>query len=202
MRSVRSAKLLRSSLLSTPWRDFPSYNRARIPRGTHPRRGASRRRSHNRSFRNARPLPRIAPGAQHRRVRRPCPETGCGDSFGPEPARLDKDRPARPQPAQGIVEPCCRADELGRRGAVEVGATEPRRTLKRTILVEHDPRRDQRRPGEKIGETLRLFAIFGDVQHRLIPQNARGSADDGAPRRRIAHPASRPRRPPHGRSLK
>ena len=122
--------------------------------------------------------------------------------LGRNPARLDEDRPARPQPAQGVVEPRCRADEFGRRGAVEVGAAESCRPLKRAILVEHDPRRDQRRPGQKIGEALRLLAIFGEVQHRLTPRNARGSADDGAPRRRIARRASPPRRPPHGRSPK
>ena len=196
---MRSAKLLRSSLPSTPSRRF-SLIEPGLPRGTHPRRAASRRRSNNRSSRNGRPLPRIARGAQHRRGRRPCPETGCGDSFGPEPGSPRQKSPSRPQPAQGIVEPRCRADEFGRRGAVEVRTTESCRPLKRAVLVEHDPRRDQRRPGQKIGEALRLLAIFGEVQHRLTPRNARGSADGGAPHRRIAHPASRPRPRRHGRS--
>ena len=132
----------------------------------------------------------------------PVRKLAAGIVLGRNPARLDKNRPAAPQPAQGVVEPRCRADELGRRGAVEVRTTESCRALKRAILVEHDPRRDQSRPGQKIGEALRLLAIFGEVQHRLTPRNARGSADGGAPRRRIAHPASRPRPPRHGRSPK
>ena len=77
------------------------------------------------------------------------------------PARLVEDRPAAPQPAQGVIQTRCRANEFGRRGAVEVGSTEPRYALKRATLVEHDPRRNQSRPGKKVGEALRLFAIFG-----------------------------------------
>ncbi len=123
-----------------------------------------------------------------------------GIVLGRNPLASTKIAQPDPKPAQRIVEPRRRADELGRRGAVEVGTAKPRRALKRAILVEHDARRDQRRPGQKIGEALRLLAIFGEVQHRLTPRNARGSADAGAPRRRIAHRASPPRPRRHGRS--
>ena len=61
-------------------------------------------------------------------------------------ARLDKDRPAGAEPAQGIIEPARGADEFGRRRRIEVRTAETRGALERTVLVEDDAGRDQRRP--------------------------------------------------------
>ena len=60
-----------------------------------------------------------------------------------ESRSFDEDRPAGAEAAQHIVEPRRRADEFGRRCAVEVGTPESRGPLKRAVLVENDAGRDQ-----------------------------------------------------------
>ena len=87
--------------------------------------------------------------------------------------RLDEDRPAGAKTPQRIVEPRRRADELGLRRAVEIGAAKARRALEGAVLVEDHARRDERRPGQEVGEALRLLAIFGEVQHQTSPQAPR-----------------------------
>ena len=87
--------------------------------------------------------------------------------------RLDEDRPAGAETPQRVVEPRRRADEFGLRGAVEIGPAETRGALEGAVLVQDDARRDQGGPGQKVGEALRLLAIFGEVQHQTSPQAPR-----------------------------
>ena len=118
--------------------------------------------------------------------------------------RLDEDRPAGPQAAQGVVEPPGDRDELGGRRRIQIGTAEPRGALERAVLVEDDALLDQRRPGQEVGEALRPAAIFGEVHHRgaLTRSCAGGSAGAGAPRRRRRRRAWRPRPPRDGRSAR
>ena len=112
--------------------------------------------------------------------------------------RLDEDRPAGAETAQHIVEPGGRADELGRRRAVEVRPPESRGPLERAVLVEDDARRDQRRPRQ---DSRRGSAVRRRYSARFIigktsrPGRTRGSADADARRRRSAGRAWRPTRP-------
>ena len=118
--------------------------------------------------------------------------------------RLDEDRPAGPQAAQGVVEPPGDRDELGGRRRIQIRTAEPRGALERAVLVEDDACLDQRRPGQEVGEDLRPAAIFGEVHHRgaLTRSCAGGSAGAGAPRRRRRRRAWRPRPPRDGRSAR
>ena len=75
--------------------------------------------------------------------------------------RLDEDRPAGAETAQNIVESGGRADELGRRCAVEVRPPESRGPLKRAVLVENNAGRDQSRPRQIVGKAGGTVAIFG-----------------------------------------
>ncbi len=65
---------------------------------------------------------------------------------------LDEQRPARPQPAQRVVEPCRRGDQLALRSAVQVRPAKARRALETAVLVQHHARRDQPGPGQPVGE--------------------------------------------------
>ena len=64
--------------------------------------------------------------------------------------RLDEDCPARAQAAQSAVEPGGCADKFGGCRAIQIRATEFCRALEGAVLVQHDPRRDERCPGQKI----------------------------------------------------
>jgi len=74
---------------------------------------------------------------------------------------LEKERPARAEAARDIVEAGRNADQFGLRRAFEVRAPKPQRPLKRTILVEDNARRHECRPGQVIGEAVRLAAVLG-----------------------------------------
>ena len=74
--------------------------------------------------------------------------------------RFDKDRPARSQTAQRAVETGRGRNELGRGRAVEIGPPEAGRALKAAVLVEHHAGRDQRRPGQEVGEAVSLVPVF------------------------------------------
>src|SRR3546814_19219003 len=52
--------------------------------------------------------------------------------------------------------------------------------LKATVLVQHHPRRDQRRPWQMIGEPVGAIAIFAQVQHARYPRWRRWRARTGA----------------------
>src|SRR5215471_14190333 len=82
-------------------------------------------------------------------------------------ACFDEDRPARAEAAQRVVEPRRDADKFGRCGAVEVRSPEPRRALQAAVLVENEAVCDQRCPGQEVRETLRLVAIFAEIEHRV-----------------------------------
>src|SRR5262249_53364167 len=88
-------------------------------------------------------------------------------------ARLDENRPAGPEPAQGVVEPRGGANELGRGCRIEIGSAEPGRALEAPILVEDHARCDERRPRQEIGKHSRFFAIFREVQHGVPPYTPR-----------------------------
>ena len=75
--------------------------------------------------------------------------------------RLDEHRPAGAETAQGVVEAGGDGDEFGWSRAIEVGPAEARGALERAVLVEDDARRDERGPGQKIGEAL---GSCGDIR--------------------------------------
>src|SRR3546814_9895845 len=58
-----------------------------------------------------------------------------------------------------VVQTRRRADQFGRRRAVKIGATEVRRPLERSVLVEDDAGCDQRGPWQIIRETGGTIAI-------------------------------------------
>src|SRR5262249_53634188 len=116
-------------------------------------------------------------------------------------ACLDEDRPAGPEPAQGVVEPRGGANELGRGCRIEIGSAEAGGALEAPILVEDHARCDERRPRQEIGKHSGFLAIFSEVQHGLRPtrQGVMDNAGVGARRRRTARRALRPRPPPCAR---
>ena len=66
--------------------------------------------------------------------------------------RLDEDRPARAETAEGVVEPAGDGDQFGRHGAVEVGTAKARGALEAAVLVEDDALADERGPGQEVRE--------------------------------------------------
>ena len=72
---------------------------------------------------------------------------------GGMPLRLDEDRPAGAEPAQGVVEPAGDGDKFGRHALIEIGPAKPCRALERAVLVEDDALVDQSGPGQEVGET-------------------------------------------------
>ena len=85
--------------------------------------------------------------------RRHVREMAFGILAGGMTLRLDKDRPARSQPTQRVVQSAGDGDEFGRHGAIEIRTPKLRRALERAILVEDDALVDQSRPGQEIRET-------------------------------------------------
>ena len=71
-------------------------------------------------------------------------------------------------------------DELGLGRAFKVGPAEREAALEAAVLVEDDPRRDQRRPGQMVGEPVGAAAVFGEVQHARCPCWRRCRASTGA----------------------
>src|SRR5260370_36380798 len=72
---------------------------------------------------------------------------------------FDEDRPAGAEPAQRIVEPGCRPDQLSGRSAVEIRSPEPRGALQAAILVQDRAIGHECRPGQDVGDALRFLAI-------------------------------------------
>src|SRR3546814_2359332 len=56
-------------------------------------------------------------------------------------------------------------DQLGLGRGFEIGTAEPRGSLEAAILVQDDAGRDQRRPGQMIGEPVGTASIFAKHQH-------------------------------------
>ena len=79
--------------------------------------------------------------------------------------RLDEDRPAAAEAAEGAVEAARDGDELGLHGGIEIGSAEARAALERTVLVENHAGSDQSRPGQEIRKAGRGAAVFGEVHH-------------------------------------
>src|SRR5690606_30539438 len=70
---------------------------------------------------------------------------------------------------QRIVGPRGDTDELGFRGAFEIGAAETKRPLEAAVLIQDDARGYQRRPGQMVGEPVSLVAVLGEIQHAHHP---------------------------------
>ena len=74
--------------------------------------------------------------------------------------RLDKDSPARTEPAQSVVQPAGDADEFGRHGGIQIRPPKLRGPLKRAILVEDDALVDQSSPGQEVRKLRGRAPIF------------------------------------------
>ena len=85
------------------------------------------------------------------------------------PLSFEKERPARPEPAEHIVHARHDRNELGLCGAFKVGAAIAERCLETAILVEEDARRHKTGPGEIICEQLWCLGVFSKVQHLRYP---------------------------------
>eukprot|EP01137_Pigoraptor_chileana_P030898 Opistho-2@17990 len=80
--------------------------------------------------------------------------------------RLDKDGRAGAEEQEGIVRSADDSHQLGRHGAVEIGAAEPGGALKAAVLVQHHPFTDQCHPGQEVREAGVAVAIFSEIHHR------------------------------------
>ena len=78
---------------------------------------------------------------------------------------LDKDRPARSEPAQRVVEAAGNGNKFGWNGGIEIGSAKLRGPLKRAVLVEDDALVDQCGPWQKIRKARVGTAIFGKIHH-------------------------------------
>jgi len=76
---------------------------------------------------------------------------------------LDMERPARAEPLQHIVGPGAGRDELGLGGAFQIGSAKGGAALEAAVLVEHHAGRDQRRPGQMVGEPVGAVSIFAQA---------------------------------------
>jgi high-affinity iron transporter len=97
---------------------------------------------------------------------------------GWKPGRLDKDRPARAQTAQRVVEAVRDADQLGVRGTLKIGAPEASHSQEGAVLVEDDAFHGQRRPRQEVGEVLRLVAVFPEIEHDTTSNTQMGRIAD------------------------
>jgi hypothetical protein len=70
------------------------------------------------------------------------------------------ERPARSEPAQHIVGARRDRKQFGLRCRFQIRPAKPQGLLETAILVEHDARRDQRGPGQMIGQPVGPAAIF------------------------------------------
>src|SRR3546814_3508857 len=78
--------------------------------------------------------------------------------------------PPRAEALEDIVRARAGGDEFGFGRAFEIRAAKAQGALKATVLVQHHPRRDQRRPWQMIGEPVGAIAIFAQVQHARYPR--------------------------------
>ncbi len=78
---------------------------------------------------------------------------------------LDKQGPARSKATQGIVQAPGDGNEFGRYRAVEIGASEFCRPLKRAILVKDNALVDKGGPGQEVGQARIRGTIFGKIHH-------------------------------------
>ena len=92
-------------------------------------------------------------------------QAALGIAGGRDALCFDEDRPAGAEATESIVESRGRANQLRRRRGIEVRTSEPCRPLETTVLVQDHTRRDERRPGQDIGEAGSLGAVFGEIQH-------------------------------------
>jgi hypothetical protein len=116
---VRSVKPPSASCGSRPFCRGP--RRASFRRAPRLRPAAARRRSGNSWTRNARRPPRSRPCARHRPAPTRRRENGCPDSDWRMALRLDEDRPARAEAAEGVVEAAGDRDQFGCDGGSRSG---------------------------------------------------------------------------------
>src|SRR3546814_9024082 len=83
---------------------------------------------------------------------------------------LEMQTPPRAEALEDIVRARAGGDEFGFGRAFEIRAAKAQGALKATVLVQHHPRRDQRRPWQMIGEPVGAIAIFAQVQHARSPR--------------------------------
>lgn len=74
-----------------------------------------------------------------------------------------------------------RAQPFGRDGRVQIRSAKLRRALERTVLVQHHARRDQCRPGQKVGEAGQQPNRRKPSNHRLFLDGIVWIARTGAP---------------------
>src|SRR5713226_4883247 len=92
--------------------------------------------------------------------------------------RLDKDRPARTEPTQRVVQPAGDADEFRRHCRIQIRPPKLRRALKRAILVENDALVDQSGPGQEIHQMRYGSTILSEVHHvRCLASNGEMTGD-------------------------
>jgi hypothetical protein len=133
---------------------------------------------------------------------RPDRETAVGIGRGLAALRLDEDRPARAETAEGVVDAAGDGDQLGGDGGIQIGTAEARRALERAVLVEDDALGDERGPGQIVGKAGRCGDIRQGSSWRCASsdrQMSRGCADGGGRPRRRADRAWPPTRPRNGR---
>ena len=102
------------------------------------------------------------------------PRRGIGEAcarivVGRNPLGLEEQRPTFAEAPQDVVEPGRHRHQLGLRGAVEVGAAVAQRALEGAVLVEHDPRRNQARPRQVVGQRGAVLAVLSEAQHDSAP---------------------------------
>src|SRR3546814_17966480 len=112
--------------------------------------------------------------------------------------------PPRAEALEYIVRPRAGGDEFVFGRAFEIRAAKAQGALKATVLVQHHPRRDQRRPWQLIREPVGAIATFAQVQHARYPRwrrwPARTGAKSGTPlaaHTPTAWPTAHTRRPEH-----
>src|SRR6266851_3554029 len=79
--------------------------------------------------------------------------------------RLDKDRPARAEPTQRVVQSAGDADQFRRHCRIQIRPTKLCRALERAILIEDDALVDQSGPGQEIHQMRQGSTILSEVHH-------------------------------------
>ena len=87
-----------------------------------------------------------------------------------KPLGVEEQRPAGAETLQCIIGAGAETDQFGFGRAFEVRTAKAEAALETAVLVQHNARRDQCRPGQQIGKTVGLVAIFANVQHRHHPR--------------------------------
>src|SRR3546814_3189704 len=93
----------------------------------------------------------------------------CSSDLCLAPLGVEEQCPAAAEPLERIVRPRTGADQLGLGRGFEIGTAEGEHPQAAAVLVEHHAGRDQRCPGQMIGEAFGAIAIFAQAQHAKYP---------------------------------